>query len=214
MENKNNILNELKDLGINLPKGLKSPNDVPVGYFDNFSGSVFELIKQENFLDSLPKKMPFEVESSYFSSLENDLKSKIFIDSLPKEIPFDIPANYFDGLEYEIAQKIDFPKKEIAPLRVHRKKYQTMSMAASIILFLGLGFQFLKPTNKINVEQQLSKISTTEIDAYIQQHQTEFSTDLATETFDASEVDVNKLENEIIESQIINLSEEDLKNYL
>ena len=218
MNNSNYIASELKDQGINIPNGLKPPMNVPLGYFDDFSDSVLELIKEEDFLASLPKKMPFEVETTYFDSLESSIldqiKAENNIESLPKTMPFALPIGYFEGLENELKAKIEIPKKEITPLRVTRTKTQVFSIAASIILFLGIGFLFLKPTKTINVEQQLAQISTNEINAYILQHQAEFTTDIATETIDETSVDVNKLENEIIESQINNLSKEDLKNYL
>jgi hypothetical protein len=217
MNNSNYIASELKDQGINIPIGLKSPMNVPFGYFDNISDSVLELIHEEDFLASLPRKMPFEVETSYFDSLEISILAQIKaenVESLPKTMPFDLPIGYFEGLENELKAKIEIQKKEIKPLRATRPKTQVFSIAASIILFLGIGFLFLKPTKTINVEQQLAKISTNEINAYILQHQAEFTTDIATEMIDETSVDVNKLENEIIESQIDNLSKEDLKNYL
>ena len=218
MKNSNYIASELKDQGINIPNGLKPPMNVPLGYFDDFSDSVLELIKEEDFLASLPKKMPFDFETTYFDSLESSILDQIKgennIESLPKTMPFALPIGYFEDLENELKAKIEIPKKEITPLRVTRTKTQVFSIAASIILFLGIGFLFLKPTKTINVEQQLAQISTNEINAYILQHQAEFTTDIATETIDETSVDVNKLENEIIESQINNLSKEDLKNYL
>jgi len=218
MNNSNYIASELKDQGINIPNGLKSPMNVPLGHFDDFSDSVLELIHEEDFLASLPKKMPFEVETTYFDSLESSIldqiKAENNIESLPKTMPFALPIGYFEGLENALKAKIEIQKKEITPLRVTRTKTQVFSIAASIILFLGIGFLFLKPTKTINVEQQLAQISTNEINAYILQHQAEFTTDIATETIDETSVDVNKLENEIIESQINNLSKEDLKNYL
>ena len=199
MNNSNYIASELKDQGINIPNGLKPPMNVPLGYFDDFSDSVLELIKEEDFWASLPKKMPFEVETTYFDSLESSIldqiKAENNIESLPKTMPFALPIGYFEGLENELKAKIEIPKKEITPLRVTRTKTQVFSIAASIILFLGIGFLFLKPTKTINVEQQLAQISTNEINAYILQHQAEFTTDIATETIDETSVDVNKLEN-------------------
>ena len=185
MNNSKNIVNELKDIGIDIPNGLKSPMDCPLDFFTNFSESVLDLIKEEDFLATMPKKMPFALPKDYFQDFENELKTKIEIE-----------------------------KKEIKPLRLTHTKTQVFSIAASIILFLGLGFMFLKPTKTINIEQQLTTISINEINAYIMQHQVEFATDIVTESIDETNVDVNKLENEIIESQINDLTKEDLKNYL
>jgi hypothetical protein len=129
-------------------------------------------------------------------------------------MPFALSKDYFERFENELKSKINFQKKEIKPLRYTYTKTQVFSIAASIILILGIGFLFLKPTKTVNIEQQLASISMSEIDVYITQHQAEFSTEIVTETIDETSVDVNQLENEIIESQIKNLPIEDLKNYL
>ena len=218
MNNSKNIVNELKDIGIDIPNGLKSPMDCPLDYFTNFSESVLDLIKEEDFLATLPKKMPYEIDNHYFQLSENEItsfvKAEESIDFLPKTMPFALPKDYFQDFENELKTKIEIEKKEIKPLRLTHTKTQVFSIAASIILFLGLGFMFLKPTKTINIEQQLTTISINEINAYIMQHQVEFATDIVTESIDEINVDVNKLENEIIESQINDLTKEDLKNYL
>jgi hypothetical protein len=218
MNNSKNIVNELKDIGIDIPNGLKSPMDCPLDYFTNFSESVLDLIKEEDFLATLPKKMPYEIDNHYFQLSENEItsfvKAEESIDFLPKTMPFALPKDYFQDFENELKTKIEIEKKEIKPLRLTHTKTQVFSIAASIILFLGLGFMFLKPAKTINIEQQLTTISINEINAYIMQHQVEFATDIVTESIDETNVDVNKLENEIIESQINDLTKEDLKNYL
>ena len=218
MNNSKNIVNELKDIGIDIPNGLKSPMDCPLDYFTNLSESVLDLIKEEDFLATLPKKMPYEIDNHYFQLSENEItsfvKAEESIDFLPKTMPFALPKDYFQDFENELKTKIEIEKKEIKPLRLTHTKTQVFSIAASIILFLGLGFMFLKPTKTINIEQQLTTISINEINAYIMQHQVEFATDIVTESIDETNVDVNKLENEIIESQINDLTKEDLKNYL
>lgn len=218
MNNSKNIVNELKDIGIDIPNGLKSPMDCPLDYFTNFSESVLDLIKEEDFWATLPKKMPYEIDNHYFQLSENEIisfvKAEESIDFLPKTMPFALPKDYFQDFENELKTKIEIEKKEIKPLRLTHTKTQVFSIAASIILFLGLGFMFLKPTKTINIEQQLTTISINEINAYIMQHQVEFATDVVTESIDETNVDVNKLENEIIESQINDLTKEDLKNYL
>ena len=218
MNNSKNIVNELKDIGIDIPNGLKSPMDCPLDYFTNFSESVLDLIKEEDFLATLPKKMPYEIDNHYFQLSENEItsfvKAEESIDFLPKTMSFALPKDYFQDFENELKTKIEIEKKEIKPLRLTHTKTQVFSIAASIILFLGLGFMFLKPTKTINIEQQLTTISINEINAYIMQHQVEFATDIVTESIDETNVDVNKLENEIIESQINDLTKEDLKNYL
>ena len=150
MNNSNYIASELKDQRIYILYGLKSPMNVPLGYFDNFSDSVLELIHEEDFLASLPRKMPFEVETSYFDSLEISILAQIKAEKnrlpLPKTMPFALPIGYFEGLENELKAKIEIQKKEIKPLRATRPKTQVFSIAASIILFLGIGFLFLVHT--------------------------------------------------------------------
>jgi hypothetical protein len=104
--------------------------------------------------------------------------------------------------------------KTNAPSQIGTRRFAPLSMAASILFFIGLGFLMFNQTSKPSVEQQLATISSVEIENYIQAHQMEFDTDLVLEGIDESRVDVQTLESEIIENQLNTISEEELSSYI
>ena len=84
MTNRNDILNELKELGSNLSTApFENIYSIPVGYFEGFASQVFARIKA---LEAIEAKDELNILSPYLNNLS-------------KEIPFKTPAGYFDGLE-------------------------------------------------------------------------------------------------------------------
>jgi len=213
---------------------------VPKGYFDEMSANLMETIKLDDFTLSLPKSMPFDIPQNYFEQLEDDLKTSIFLEQLPKSSPLlapdenyfndfaaqmtshiyldqisnknplSVPSSYFDTQHDQIMSKI----KTNAPTQIGTRRFAPLSMAASILFFIGLGFLMFNQTSKPSVEQQLATISSSEIENYIQSHQLEFDTDLVLEGIDESRVDFQTLENEIIENQLNTISKEELSSYI
>jgi hypothetical protein len=84
MTNRNDILNELKELGSNLSVApFENIYTVPVGYFEGFASQVFARIKA---LEATEAKDELNILSPYLNNLS-------------KEIPFKTPAGYFDALD-------------------------------------------------------------------------------------------------------------------
>ena len=84
MTNRNDILNELKELGSNLSAApFENIYTVPVGYFEGFASQVFARIKA---LEATDAKDELNILSPYLNNLS-------------KENPFKTPVGYFDGLE-------------------------------------------------------------------------------------------------------------------
>ncbi len=84
MTNRNDILNELKELGSNLSVApFENIYTVPAGYFEGFASQVFARIKA---LEATDAKDELNILSPYLNNFS-------------KEIPFKTPAGYFDGLE-------------------------------------------------------------------------------------------------------------------
>ncbi len=84
MTNRNDILNELKELGSNLSAApFENIYTVPVGYFEGFASQVFARIKA---LEATEAKDELNILSPYLNNLS-------------KENPFKTPIGYFDGLE-------------------------------------------------------------------------------------------------------------------
>ncbi|MBL7767131.1 MAG: hypothetical protein JNJ58_13610 [Chitinophagaceae bacterium] len=217
MQAANDIQQELKDLGCEIPLVGMPAFQVPEHYFQELPELLMEQIHREDFLAGLPKQTPFTLPDGYFDQMADQVKADIaleaFVDQLPKSNPYTLPQGYFDTLLPSVQQKIS-----PAPVLTYTSKRRwttTLSLAASLLLFISIGFGLLLQPGKpaMNVEQELSSLTSSEIDAYIQSHQSEFDTDLALLEMDDSKIDIPKLESEIIESQLNRLSDEEINAY-
>jgi len=95
MTNRNDILNELKELGSNLTVNpLENIYSVPQGYFEGFASQVLARIKAMEaadakeelghlspYLSGLSKTNPYRVPAGYFEGLEERLKSVVHVTS-------------------------------------------------------------------------------------------------------------------------------------
>ncbi len=110
MENKINILNELKEAGaitlINAGKG--NSFSVPKDYFNNLPDNILAHI----FVNSLPSENPYTVSQTYFEELPDIILEKINIHenihltSSGKSNVYLVPDDYFDNLADNILGKI------------------------------------------------------------------------------------------------------------
>jgi len=84
MTNRNDILNELKELGSNLSvTPFENIYTVPAGYFEGFASQMLARVKAIDAIDARD-------ELNYLSP---------FLKNLSKENPYKAPIGYFDGLE-------------------------------------------------------------------------------------------------------------------
>jgi hypothetical protein len=93
MTKRNDILNELKELGSNLTVNpLENIYSVPKGYFEGFASQVLARIKAieaadakeelnhlSPYLSDLPKTNPYTIPAGYFEALENRLESVVHV---------------------------------------------------------------------------------------------------------------------------------------
>src|SRR5438552_4596275 len=101
MQDKINILNELKEAGAVFLINADNRNyfSIPDDYFNNLAGDISTYI----FIKSLPSTNPYSVPEAYFENLPGIVLEKIKIyNTLPvRDIDKDlyaVPAGYFDGL--------------------------------------------------------------------------------------------------------------------
>lgn len=215
MENKTNIAQELNDLHINLPVcPMPASMQVPPAYFTHLADNILAQIKLEDTIQDLPKTNPFEVPTGYFEEFESNLSSLLALESLPKSMPYQVPDNYFEQLSEQVISNIPIEKPVLKPLRGTNHTFAYLSMAATILLFVGLSFIFLSQKNTPSVEQQLSMMPDTEVNNYIKNHQNEFETDVVLDVLDESHIDLNSLEAEIIDKQLNNLSDEEIASFI
>lgn len=218
MKTNNPINQELKELGITLPASETMPYEVPINFFASFSQSILSEVKQEEFINQLPKENTFEVPSGYFDALHanlmNEIRSEKFLETLPKETPYSVGNDYFTSLSDEIITKSKVETKSLTPLRYTTKRFASFAIAASIALFISIGFGIFNVNSTPSLEQQLASIPDSEIDTYIKKHAGEFELTNSLEHVDATKIDINKLENEILQKQLNSLSEKDLEKFI
>ena len=110
MTNRNDILNELKELGSKLPGApFENIYTVPGGYFEGFASQMLARIKATKAADA-------NEELSHLSP---------YLKRLSKEEPYKVPQGYFEGLEEKIMnvvrassvyQTIDEELESLSPL--------------------------------------------------------------------------------------------------
>lgn len=120
MENRTDILNELRDLSATLA-AIEKVNvfTVPEGYFDCLTADILTGIHAANGLLNQAAAKPFaQVPEGYFENLAGSILSKIKAqdneaENLPAELKgiqsksiFEVPEGYFEGLTDSILAKI------------------------------------------------------------------------------------------------------------
>ena len=185
-----------------IPRSM--PMEVPEGYFDQLPESALTFAR----LSEIPRSMPMEVPEGYFDQLPSTALTHARLSEMPREMPHDVPEAYFEELPARIAAVLH-PKPSVK-LRASRS-WMPLSVAASVLLMLGLGFLMMGRPETGSVEQELAVLSKAEIEAYIQNHQAEFDTDLSADLPDEQEVDLQQLERDVLDRA---LTEEDLQDYL
>lgn len=223
------MLQNVKTLSFISELPQSNPFEVPKGYFEQAQNLNQE---QEIAEISTPwsRSMPFDLPVNYFEQFEANLTLKIkednFLPNIPKSIPYQLPSGYFEQFEMKMNHQI--AKETVAPvLRVKRFKWSTLALAASVILFVTIGFSLISLNSETNngnylasqhqtakIDMALNDISSQEIEAYIKLHQSEFATDLSLESNDNANVDLNLLEQEVFENQFKNVTLEELNTYL
>lgn len=155
MENKIDILNELKELS-QLIAGMEKVNvfTVPGGYFEHLSADIMTGISTEQNIQLVPlaSNLENDVPTGYFDSLSSTILSKIksqqnentsdeirnlspMLYSIQNENVFEVPTGYFDGLSQNVLGKV-VPKK--ARLVTMQKRTTTFLKYAVAAVFTGV----------------------------------------------------------------------------
>jgi hypothetical protein len=115
MENRNNILKELREISpVVADISRQVPYKVPAGYFEGLADGLLQLVKTSN--PVLPKaNNPYEVPQGYFEGLANSILQRVKADDntslLPvlqqaNNNPYQVPQGYFEGLANTILQRV------------------------------------------------------------------------------------------------------------
>ncbi len=201
-------------------KDFSSPLEVPATYFDGFEGELLNQIKS-NSLESYSREMPYNVPENYFLHFDAKIQSLIH---QKNQLEFGVnPSNAGISSEFHHTSTQDRSEIRTNQLKITKRKLSnSLAIAASILIILTFSFFMFNTSSTeskqalVNhtIESQLDKLTVTEVDEYIQQNQSEFISDISAELPEDSDIDINKLENEILDSQLKNFTTEELSNYL
>lgn len=214
MQAKNDIIQELKEANIALPC-LKMPiMDLPPHYFeDALNVHISNAISSD-----FPKDNPLQLEDeNYFDHLTNQILCKIdqekIGENLPTQTPYSLPTHYFETLHTQILDKISDRETKKAPLHISYIYIRNIAIAASWLFIMAIGFLWMKNENAdTKLKMELSAIDEVEIQQYIRAHQFEFEHDIAYQTINENDVDINNMEQEIYSSFLSEINENEYKN--
>jgi hypothetical protein len=124
MENRNDILNELREISPVLVAAEKvNVYTVPAGYFNDLAGNILQLIKEENspFLSGINKQAG-HVPEGYFDTLADSILGKIkaqqneayypVLDTVSKQNVYTVPDGYFETLAAAVSGEIKARENE------------------------------------------------------------------------------------------------------
>ena len=116
MENRNNILKELREISpVVADISGQAPYTVPAGYFEGLANQILQLVKADETSSVLPKATnPYEVPQGYFEGLANNILQRVKGEeaSLSPVLqqannnPYEVPQGYFEGLADNILQRV------------------------------------------------------------------------------------------------------------
>lgn len=130
-------------------------------------------------------KTGFQVPENYFRNIEDDFSSKLIEDKFPEHNGFETPKAYFESLNDVIIKKTKSKKGKF--LTFKRRKIKLISVAASIVILLFFGSNFIFNTN--------TELSTEEIISWL-------------------DMNANSLSNEDIAFALTELNINDINPYL
>lgn len=177
MNNRNTILNELKEISPVVAEiGTRLPYEVPAGYFEGLAAQVLARVKDEEVSALLPqqKDNPYEVPQGYFDGFAANMLKRVkaleaesakdelgvlspLLSSLGKKTPYSAPEGYFEDLTDNAvagAKAIDFVNVELenlSPVMSSLKGENVYEVPAGY-------FEQLPATMLAKVKQQGSKV--------------------------------------------------------
>lgn len=202
------ILEELQSMGDEgaFLSQMKNVNvfEVPEGYFESYQAAFNGELEDDNRYLPTDKTYPLEApEVGYFEGLSEQVHIKRVEAELQstfgKEMPYAVSQGYFAESQTRLFERIAKeeanlaqPQKTTKVINVSgwRTMGRTMRLAASILLFLGIGIFWLGrfdavPMNPAiamtpSAEQMLNDLSQEDIQTYVRNNMDEFETLLAT----------------------------------
>ena len=126
-------------------------------------------------------KTGFTIPENYFMGIEDELFSRLIVEKLPKHDGFKTPKGYFENFENVIIERTRNKKEKL--IHFKRKKIKFISVAASIVLLLFFGSNFIYNTN--------TELSSEEIISWLDMNANSLSNDEI--AFALTELNVNDI---------------------
>lgn len=158
---------------------------LPEGYFEQLPDQILETVTG-NIAGNWTKGMPYQAPKQYFELLPKQVtaaaQNRSALDELPKQVPYSVPEDYFASLPLQATQAAlaASAKAAAAVIPLGRRIWLQVKWSAAALLLLGTSFGILEHDREapINAEKSISRLPTTSIDAYINQHIDDLSTDM------------------------------------
>jgi hypothetical protein len=176
MNPKNNILNELNELGSSLAKiPLGKTYEVPASYFENLASNVLSKINEKEAvspsfnMDIVSKEPVFATPEGYFEGLDERIMAGIrqhpdyqnsteeilsispVLAGLQKINPYQVPTGYFENISASINKELNPEAKVIS---ITSRKWFRMAIAAVTITFFAMtGILYLNQSNKVDASK-------------------------------------------------------------
>jgi len=177
---------------LNKDSGFKTPNN----YLDEFENSF------KHNSDKL--KNSFKTPDNYFKTVEDKI-----IDKLEYErnmtTGFKVPLDYFDTFESKATLKRAEKTKLISLFNKTTIKTIGLSIAASILLFIGINNY-----NSNNQNLEIHNLSLTELDTWMEEDLITFNTYEIADTFTENELNLVDIENDELSDYFDLIDVEDL----
>jgi len=116
MENRNNILNELREISpVVAGISYQAPYTVPAGYFEGLPSQLLQLVKAIEATPVLPPAShPYQVPQGYFEGLANTILQRVkgeetILSSALQQAnnnPYQVPQGYFEGFANTVLQRV------------------------------------------------------------------------------------------------------------
>jgi|TARA_B100000768_G_scaffold147408_1_gene140897 hypothetical protein len=126
-------------------------------------------------------KTGLSVPEDYFTGIEDELFSRLIVEKLPKHDGFKTPEAYFESLENVIIEKTKNKNGKL--INFKRRNIKLISVAASIVLLLFFGSNFIYNTN--------TELSSEEIISWLDMNANSLSNDEI--AFALTELNVNDI---------------------
>jgi len=150
---------------------------VPENYFDELNSNIQSRINIEAYVNS--EADGHVIPENYFADMEQQISARIMVEeALNEKESFAVPEDYFEKLNKAILNKT--VNQEIVQRKgVVRKMFTSTTFkyaaAACFVVAIGTGLLIQRPSapvvsahNKSFLHQQLSKVSTGDIQSYLQ----------------------------------------------